>query len=842
MSGSESTDGHVEDRPEQQQQPTTPSPPEAEADAEATQPEPTEPEPTQLEPAPPEPTELEPTQLEPTEPEPTQLDLTPPEPTMPELPNLRRQTVPEQPTVPEPTEPWQPTLPEPTLPEPTVPEPVASETETAVVPLADRIPTTQTPLRPMMVPPPIIPQVIPQPQQQVVQPPGYFHPPYPAPPQPPQQPAVPQQTVAQPAPFGNPGYYVQQIPYPTVPTPTPTPDPAAKAKRQRRLLIAGAVVVVLGLIAVGIYALLPGRSGNSVVTAVTCKPTTLTSCLIQAPAGAVRLSASGSDQWPQQTVASADAYAGNIVTDTPGVGDETQGLLGQDGVKTIVHNDWNAVDGDNVDIVVLEFGTQKGAQDWNSTRSAEVLEAYPGASIAIPGDTSTEAHGAVKADSKGNVDAAYSTVVGRMVLNVAYSSPSQLSAPDLRNWAGTELASLRSAPAPAADPAPTAPGTEQVACGSGLQTCLEAEPGDGQAWVSPSDSRWVSGSTLSTSQFVGLWWEASSSSVQQQVLKDFATNGVTGISHEAWTVNSGFEQADIYLVQTVTAAGASQLASADFNEPNWGGGLSGVGYTIPNTTGTQAWYTNKTDSNGFIDFEYSATVGNVIIMGWEYFYGSFDSGTANSWAEPQVDRVQASERTAPLGLFSLSAPSSLPAAQSGSCAAASGDCLLPLPSGATDTTRSSYQSGQALTTAAYADRYETNSSDDIATWLTADGYISGEHRSWTASNGATADVALLKYNSAAQAHAAALLEYGGNAANNRACTDTAVPDSLCLAAPVSASDLLQKETVRVLAWRGDYEVSVSVSISNSADLTQAYTWAQQQLDMLAATSSNGEPA
>jgi hypothetical protein len=63
-----------------------------------------------------------------------------------------------------------------------------------------------------------------------------------------------------------------------------------------------------------------------------------------------------------------------------------------------------------------------------------------------------------------------------------------------------------------------------------------------------------------------------------------------------------------------------------------------------------------------------------------------------------------------------------------------------------------------------------------------------------------------------------------------------VPDSLCLAAPVGASDLLQKETVRVLVWKGDYEVSVSVSISNSADLVQAYTWAQQQVGMLSSTS------
>jgi multisubunit Na+/H+ antiporter MnhB subunit len=637
---------------------------------------------------------------------------------------------------------------------------------------------------------------------------------------------------SQPIAFNYPNY-VQPMPQGAYPSAVTVDQDPEKAKRRRRLMIGGAAVVVLALVGVGVYALLP-NSGNSVVAAVSCKPANLSSCLIQAPEGASRESGSGSgDQWPQQTESTADLYAGHITGDSPGISGETQGLLGQDGLRQIVHNDWTAVDGNSVDIVLLDFKTQKGAQNWNATRSGEILSAYPGASIAIPGDT-VEAHAGIRADSKGDFDAAYSTVVGRIVLNVAYSSPSQISVPDLKNWAGTELASLRTAPAPAADPAPSAAATEQVACGSGLQSCLMAEPGDGQAWTSPSDSRWVSGSTLTPAQFVHLWWESASGGDQQQVLSTFTADGVSNIAHEAWTVNSGYEQADIYLLQTVTAAGAAQLAGSYFNEPDWGPGLSGVSYTVPNASGTQAWHTNKTDSNGFIDFAYTTTVGNVIVFGWEYFYGSFDSGTANSWAEPQVDRVQASAQTVPMGLFSLAAPT-LPAATPGKCAA-SGDCLIPLPAGATDTTSSSYQSGQNLTAAMYADRYATASSDDFNTWLTADGFVSGEHRSWTASNGATADAVLLKYGSPAEAHAAALVDYGANAPANRACTDSAVPDSLCLAAPVGASDLLQKETVRVLVWKGDYEVSVSVSISNSADLVQAYTWAQQQVGMLSSTS------
>lgn len=626
--------------------------------------------------------------------------------------------------------------------------------------------------------------------------------------------------------YGNP--YGQQFPYAPA-----TDQPAAKGKRKRVLWIVGAAVVVLGLIGAGIYVLLPGRTGDSVVTAVTCQPSDLTTCLIKSPAGAVQLSASSGDQWPQQTVSTAGLYSSNITNDSTGMNTDTEALLSQDGLKTVVHRDWNAVDGNNIDIVLLAFNSQKGANEWNSTRAGEIFAAYPGTTVAIPGDSTGKAHAATKADSKGNVNAAYSIVVGRMVLNVSYSSPTKLSAQDLQNWAGTELTSLRTAPAPATDPADAAPSTQQVACGGGIQSCLMAMPGDGQTWTSPTNSHWVSSSSLTPSQYVHLFWDSEPSSVQQTVLSHFTDDGVTGIAHEDWTTNNGNDQADVYLIQTMTAAGANELTTTNFGEPKWNSGMSGISYTIPNRAGSQAWYGNKTDSGGFTDFAYTSTVGNVIVMSWLYFYGSFDSATAKSWAEPQLDRVSSSVQTQPMGLFSLNAPS-LPAASQGSCG--SSGCLLPLPSGASDTTSSSYSAQTSIPASAYLGQYELTDSQEMAQWLATDGFVSADHRSWTASGGVTADAALLKYGTPAQAEAAARLEFGVNAASDRICTDSAVPDSLCLATPVNPSDYLQKETVWVLAWKGDYEVGVSVTVSDSADLTQAYTWARQQLDMLPASS------
>lgn len=613
--------------------------------------------------------------------------------------------------------------------------------------------------------------------------------------------------------------------YPVDAHPGATPP---KPRRTRVLWISGAGVLVLALVAGGIYALLPGRTGNSVVAKVDCAPAKLASCLIEPPAGAQQLTASA--PWDETPTPGSDLFAAAITQDAGTVRADTTTQLSKDGMTQIVHSDWNAVDGDDVDLVLLAFTTQAGAQAWNSARSAEILAAYRGRAVSIPGDSVGKAYAAAKADAQGEVDAAYSAVVGDVVLNVAYSSPKQFSARDLQTWAGTELASLRTAPAPAPDPAPVAPGTEQVACGGRPASCLMPKPSGGERWSSPFPAGWVSGSTLTPKQFVTYFWHKSD---QSAVEANFSEDGVTAIAHEDWGTDDFDKQADIYLVQTITAVGADALDSSNFGEPEWDPGEHGTAVSIPGQSTAEAWYGSKKDDNGFIAFYFTESVGNVIVAGWLYFYGHVDSGTAKSWAESELKLVNQHVKTEPMGLFPLATPK-LPDAAQGACSAA-GDCLLPLPAGAKDTTGadSSYDIQKAMSAVTYAGQDESEESDDFAAWLTSDGFRSGEHRSWTA-GGAAVDAVLLKYGSPAQARAATLLEYGSNAVGDRVCTDSAVPDSMCLAEPVDSGDYLQDQTVWVLAWKGDYEVSVSVTTSNRADIADAYAAAQQQLDLLPA--------
>lgn len=613
--------------------------------------------------------------------------------------------------------------------------------------------------------------------------------------------------------------------------PTPQVAVAALKRRRRGLRIAAAVVVVAGLVAGGVYVMLPGRTGNSVVAAVKCKPSgNLAGCLIKAPLGALQLT--DSPAWDKTVAQTGDAYGKYITGDVSTLASDTSAQLTNDQGLKIVHTDWNAVDGNDVDLVVLSFSTQKGAQDWNDMRTGEILSAYRGQAVSIPGDSAAKAYFASRENTASQYQAAYSEVVGRLVLSVAYSSPNQVSAADLQNWAGTELASLRTAPKWPADPAAAASGTEQVACSSGLSSCLMPTPDGGQPWgYAYNNTHWISATNLTPNQLVANLWHGDSSTIQSEVMSDLTQNGVVGdIVHNDWGTNNFDDQGDIYLIQTLTQTGAGTLYNRNFGEPDWTGGLSGIAYTIPGEPQAESWYTNKPDSNGLIEYTFVANYGNVIIDGYLDFNGSFDSHIADEWAKEQLDRVSSTVHSQQMGLYSLNAPK-LPAASQGTCSAPD-TCLMSLPGQASDATSASdYDATGLVDSGGYSTQYVTSISSDYGNWLGADGFKSGSHRSWTV-NGVTADAALLQFGSAAQARAAALIDYGTNAQGQIDCTDAAVPDSLCLAQQPQTSDPLQMETIRVVAWKGSYEVSVSAKASNEADVADAYTWLQQQLNRL----------
>lgn len=666
---------------------------------------------------------------------------------------------------------------------------------------------------------------VPQPQGPVAGQPGYGYPQQQAPVA--DQPGYgyPQQQgpVA-----GQPGYgYGFPQPYQHTPSPEEIQAAlAARQKRKRRLWTLTAVVAVVAVVGAGVVVYENERHGNSVVSAVTCTPSKLSSCLIKQPAGAETLS--DAPKWDQSAVPTADTFGTNMTGDAKGMADQSSILVDADGADAFAHTDWNAVDGDDVDMVLVKFDTIGGAHSWNVTRNGEILAAYTGQSVAVPGDSAEKAHASAKADAKGNYHAAYSAVVGNMVLNLSYSSPGKFDPADLQNWAGTELTSLWSAPAPAKDPADTGDGMQQVACPN-LKACLPTRPSGTVPWDNPTNSDWLGATTLSVKQLANVFWDKKYAS---GVASDLNGSDVTDIVHVDW-VDGSNRQADVYLIQTLTDSAATTVYNEFDGAPNFGSGIKSITFST-GVTGVDAWYASKADSYGLVDSNFVGQVGNVVLYGIVNFDGHYDKSTADKWISTAVKRVQGTESSQPLGLPSLATPTVQIPTQ-GSCAA-SGDCLMALPSGSKDTTSSStVAKTESVSAMQYSSGYESDFTMEYNTWLSSDGFQSAEHRSWTSPGGAKADGALVKFGAPAQAQAAAMLEYGLGTENDRVCTVSSVSNALCMATPVYATDNFQMETVTVLAWKGDYEVRVSVTVSNEAQVAEAYAWAEQQLAMLPAS-------
>lgn len=622
-----------------------------------------------------------------------------------------------------------------------------------------------------------------------------------------------------------PGYYAGSMLVAPYPPEQVQAAVAARRKRKRVMWGVTAVVAAVAVATVGVIAATSGRSGNSVVSAVKCAPQNLDTCLIKPPSGARTLTSAPS--WDQAVAPTTDQYGANFTTDVKGMGSESDPMLVADTEAASAHTDWKAVDGNGIDMVLFRFSSNQGAQTWNTTRNAEILAAYPGRSVAVDGDSTEKAHAAAKPGPDGAYHASYSAVVGKMVLNINYASQQKLDTSDLRSWAGTELASLRTAPAPAADPTAVPDGTQKIVCPN-LHACLPSRPSGMSAWDSPTSSDWVSLSSLTPKQFATDFWYSKYRSNAQSQLEDAA---VTGIAHTDWASAGASQQADIYLIQTVTQVGASSAYSFLNEEPNWGKGVSGVSFDtgVAGTDAVAGWYANKDDSErlrvGFV----VAQIGNVVVFAYFFFRGSYNTSLTKKWLSATVNRILATAKQMPLGLPSLTPPD-VKVLPQGTCPA-SGDCLMPLPAGAKDTTSSSAYT-DTKSAGGYASAYEGASNAQFDPWLGADGFQSAEHRAWTASNGADADLVVLKFSSPTQAQASAMLEYAMGAQNERACTDRAVADALCVAAPVSSSDPRQLETVDLFAWKGNDEVRVDVTYSNAADLANAYAWLEQQLALL----------
>lgn len=586
--------------------------------------------------------------------------------------------------------------------------------------------------------------------------------------------------------------------------------PQLQPKPKRRvplwLMIAPAIAVVL--VAGGLVTLHIADEVNPAVNKVTCDPQNLVSCLVSPPAKA----GSDTSSWAKSTTVDSTAYATQYSNPAELQQHEISSLVTADGLKSLVHRSW-FLGPNQVDIVLLSFDTVQGAQAWATDRSSEFLSTDTGPRVAVPGDPTAKAYTTATPDGAGNIDARYVTTFGTIDLEVHYASQGTLQTQDFNLWAGTEYASLHTAPAPPPAPAP-APTTFQAAtCPGALTSCLMPLP----AGYEP-----IPGvpATYTDSSFAGTG--TGSSAVVQRMESDH----VTAIDAESWGLNTGASGSQLILMQTRTDSQAQDLLTNLGTTSEYP-----TSFEIPGYAQAIGTYATTTDSDGFYEGVVSAQVGNVLMNLLVDFTGSFNTSATQTWAVQELNLLtQKTQSHWGFPVPKVSAPT-LPAFAPGSCSGAPlTDCVMPVPSGATSTTSSS-SAAVSGTISDVVNAFYSSRQNYEQTWLTGDGAKDAASADWTAGDGATATDYVVQFGSDRQAQAAAMQLAGDSTTGSQSCSVASLPDVTCLVLP--ADNSTGDVPILITGWSGKYEIEMQVTQTDSADTADALGWAQTQMELLA---------
>jgi hypothetical protein len=704
---------------------------------------------------------------------------------------------------------WQQPTPNPPVPlwaqNPAVPAP--AQPQPPQPPQAPQFPQPQPPQpqlpMPMPMPMPFqppgaLPQVQPGQQLQPVQP-GQLNP-YAAP--------------GAPAQYEMPGMASGAYLYPL---PGQAPEFGAAPARPRRKVskwvVFGVPGLVVAIVAGVLVALNLPNPLNPAVTKVVCSPGNLTSCLIAPPAGA----SVGTTTWAGSTAVDANAYAA-AYTDSAASQQPAQvgSLLNGDGVKGIAHRSW--IQGSNeIDLILLQFNSPQGAQAWADDRTGEFLSLDAGPQLSVPG-VPGKAYSATTTDSSGYVDARYVTTIGNMDIEAHYGSKNTMQQQDLNIWLAGEYGSLQNVTFPAPTPSPTATQFQTAVCQPGkLAPCLMPLPPGAQTLPGVPSSY---DNTSFTNDFIT---QADAAAIKQRMVDD----NVLQISSESWGTNGFADGAQLILIQTRTDSQAQDLAQHIGGDAAYSNSFS-----VPGYAGAVANYSSSADAQGFYEGLVSYQLGTVYMTLWLNFANSFDTATAQSWAVDALNVVtQNVLNNWGFPIPQVSTPS-LAAFTPGTCASSGVvGCMMPVPSGASAGSTAGGATVRDIGISDYVNSVYSDRQGYEQAWLTSDGANDAATESWTASDGATATDYIVSFGSSRQAEAAALQEAGDSVAGSQSCSVLSLPNLYCMVLPADTSNGFVP--IKITAWSGKYELDLEVTKPDAADTTDALTWAQAQLQLLA---------
>jgi hypothetical protein len=374
-----------------------------------------------------------------------------------------------------------------------------------------------------------------------------------------------------------------------------------------------------------------------------------------------------------------------------------------------------------------------------------------------------------------------------------------------------------------------------------LTSCLLATPPGSEDFT----SGWGTNQTPTVAEYVQQDFTAGNSA--QNASNSLNLAGVQTLAHAAWFVSLDGNQMDIVLFRFSDQRGAQSWALN--REGIYMAAFGGTPISVPGDATAKGYTDTTPDSSGFIDTHYAQAVGDIaVVIRYSSKGQAVNSAEFQSWTGDQLARLQTGPSAGPESSAVSSMPN-LPSFTSSSACAGSGGspsastldgCLMPMPSGASPDTASSYDTTENPSLAQYVAEYWSNETADQQSYevslLQQYGAQAVAHRRWVTDSGqVSGDVVLLGFTNQAQAQGEALNQAGLDMPDTESCSSPSLPDAYCSEHQKDGSNDIWTQ---IIAWHGSVEMKFELnSYLSSADLADALTWAQTELELLGPASS-----
>lgn len=571
----------------------------------------------------------------------------------------------------------------------------------------------------------------------------------------------------------------------------------------------------------GVFAYNHFKNVRNTVSAVTCAPDALTSCLVVRPSSAT----DSPESWTESATPAKADYL-EWAFDADSVAQKVAGdNLTSQGLQNIAHVAWQASDGNSIDITLLKFANPQGAH----ARALELTgtDMSEGDPESVPAGVPGSAYSGDKPNDNGDIETRYATYVGDIALQANYYSHGSYSSADFSDWLSAEYKSLGTAPKVAPSPQPASV-TQSVTCSGSLSSCLLPAPSDSSPW---SDS-WGKNASPTVDQYTSQMF--GDSAWRNIISARLKAAGVTGVAHRAWITSNGAE-ADDLLLSFDTANGALAWYKNDAFS------TTGTAFTVPGQKDASGTYDPKADSDGNISAQVFGASGTTAMELFTWNPHSFDQTRTVTWASQQLGKIGSTSKMQNASVAPVPTPTAVSGAGSGSPSSCSTpqDCLVAAPSGSVPWSGADYDKTNTATVHQYVqENWGSESSDEQAyeeKLLNDAGVTSIAHREWDSTDGSSAMVSVLQFGSAEQAQSESLDYQGAILATGSEVTVpwlSTVPGLKDIVVDIKPLDDGGDVPVKIDFWKGKYEVRLAFYSLATANPQEAVSVALQQLAAL----------